>query len=264
MIKKITYPCVALSCVILASCAPSGRYSIRHDKAPRRPKSVANVKNAVPKNEARSRYGNPKSYVVAGKRYYVLSSAKNFKQRGIASWYGIKFHGHLTSNREPYDMYKMTAAMPTIPLPSYVRVTNLKNGRQVIVRVNDRGPFAPGRIIDLSYAAARKLDVIKSGTARVEVVALSTNAKKSTPESFVPSFSEKMYLQIGSYSQIRNAERVAKKIKALTHKNVFLSANRSGTLHRVRIGPLYNDYQSGAIKRQLASNGYGNAILVKD
>jgi len=128
--------------------------------------------NPVPRHEPLSKYGNPDSYVVFGKTYRTLPSSQGFVQRGIASWYGKKFHGRRTSSGEPYDMYGMTAAHTQLPLPTYVQVTNLKNGKQVILRVNDRGPFHGNRIIDLSYTAAKKLDIVREGTGLVEVRAL--------------------------------------------------------------------------------------------
>ena len=133
---------------------------------------VSGVGDAVPKDEPRSKYGNPESYEVFGKRYHVLDDARGYVERGIASWYGEKFHGRRTSNGETYDMYAMTAAHATLPIPSYVRVTNLANGRSVVVRVNDRGPFKSDRVIDLSYVAAYKLGFIQAGQARVEVEAI--------------------------------------------------------------------------------------------
>ena len=130
------------------------------------------VPDAVPRVEPRSRYGNPPFYDVFGKRYYVLSSSTAYVERGVASWYGPGFHKIRTSTGEPYDMYGMTAAHKTLPLPAYVRVTNLQNGRSIVVRVNDRGPFVDNRIIDLSYTAAAKLDMLRNGTAMVEVRAI--------------------------------------------------------------------------------------------
>ncbi|GAB3678920.1 septal ring lytic transglycosylase RlpA family protein [Salinisphaera aquimarina] len=134
------------------------------------------IPDAVPRNEPLSRYGNPSSYEALGKTYYVLPSAAGFTQSGRASWYGRQFHGRRTSSGEPYNMFKMTAAHKRLPIPSYVRVTNLDNGKHVIVRVNDRGPFHDGRIIDLSYAAARRLDVVATGSApvRIETVTPAT------------------------------------------------------------------------------------------
>ena len=139
------------------------------------------VPDAVPRVEPRSRYGNPPFYEVFGKRYYVLSSSSAYVERGVASWYGPGFHKIRTSTGEPYDMYGMTAAHKTLPLPAYVRVTNLQNGRSVVVRVNDRGPFVGNRIIDLSYTAAAKLDMLRNGTAMVEVRAIDPAIPGSQP-----------------------------------------------------------------------------------
>lgn len=154
------------------------------------------IPNQIPRVEPLSKYGNPKSYVVFGKTYYTLPSSQGFVQRGIASWYGKKFHGRLTSSREPYDMYAMTAAHPQLPLPTYVQVTNLRNGKQVILRVNDRGPFHDNRVIDLSYTAALKLDIVKQGTGLVEVRALDprnyrlANQSESRPAASKPEINE--------------------------------------------------------------------------
>ncbi|MCC6171769.1 MAG: septal ring lytic transglycosylase RlpA family protein [Gammaproteobacteria bacterium] len=144
--------------------------------APPPPRDLAAIPDAVPRAEPRSRYGNPSSYVVFGRRYYLLASAEGHVERGTASWYGPGFHAARTSSGEPYDMYAMTAAHKTLPIPAYARVTNLRNGRSVIVRINDRGPFVGGRIIDLSYTAAWKLDMLRTGTAPVEVRVLSPGA----------------------------------------------------------------------------------------
>jgi rare lipoprotein A len=134
-----------------------------------RPPPPDSVPDMVPRIEPRSRNGNPPFYDVMGKRYFVLSSGVGYVERGVASWYGPGFHKVRTSTGEPYDMYAMTAAHKTLPLPAYVRVTNLQNGRSIVVRVNDRGPFVGNRIIDLSYTAASKLDMLRNGTAMVEV-----------------------------------------------------------------------------------------------
>ncbi len=146
-----------------------GRYKVSKDYGPDSIVDVSHVKDAVPKVEPLSRGGNRSSYEVLGKTYQVLKSAKGYKERGGASWYGKKFHGYLTANGEKYDMYGMSAAHKSLPIPSYVKVTNMANDRQVIVRVNDRGPFHKGRVIDLSYAAAAKLEMLDSGTAQVEI-----------------------------------------------------------------------------------------------
>ncbi|HTB90727.1 MAG TPA: septal ring lytic transglycosylase RlpA family protein [Steroidobacteraceae bacterium] len=137
-----------------------------------RPPPPDSIPDMVPRYEPRSRNGNPPFYDVMGKRYFVLSSGVGYVERGVASWYGPGFHKVRTSIGEPYDMYAMTAAHKTLPLPAYVRVTNLQNGRSIVVRVNDRGPFVGNRIIDLSYTAASKLDMLRNGTAMVEVRSL--------------------------------------------------------------------------------------------
>ncbi|MCG6656385.1 septal ring lytic transglycosylase RlpA family protein [Halomonas campisalis] len=155
------------------AAAPSGqRYAMSGDAYPEDPPDVSRVPDAVPRVEALSRGGNRPTYEVWGKTYRVLPDARGYARRGTASWYGEKFHGYATSNGEIYDMYKMTAAHRSLPLPTYARVTSLDNGRSVIVRVNDRGPFHNDREIDLSYAAAARLDILDRGTGRVKVEAI--------------------------------------------------------------------------------------------
>jgi rare lipoprotein A len=149
-----------------------GRYKVDQDYGPNSEIDVSHVKNAVPKVEPLSRGGNRSEYEVLGKNYKVLPASKGFKERGGASWYGKKFHGYLTANGEKYDMFAMTAAHKSLPLPTYLKVTNLANQKHVIVRVNDRGPFHKGRVVDLSYAAASKLGMLDHGTAQVEIEAI--------------------------------------------------------------------------------------------
>jgi rare lipoprotein A len=151
----------------------SGRYQQANDSHPERLPSASELKNAVPKAEKKSRGGNKKTYQVWGKNYHVLDHAEGFSETGTASWYGKKFHGHLTSNGEIYNMYGMSAAHKNLPLPTYVKVTNVDNNKFVIVRVNDRGPFHQDRIIDLSYSAAYKLDMLATGTASVKITAIT-------------------------------------------------------------------------------------------
>ena len=149
-----------------------GRYSQDRDSYPSNPPNLDQLPDLLPRYEPYSARGN-NDYEVLGKNYRVLPKADGFREQGTASWYGEKFHGHLTSNGEIYDMYALSAAHKNLPLPSYVRVTNLDNGKSTIVRVNDRGPFHEGRVIDLSYAAAYKLGVLQTGTGRVQLEALS-------------------------------------------------------------------------------------------
>jgi rare lipoprotein A len=167
---------VAAGLAACFSAPPRSASPIPNSAAPpivvRPPAASDSVPDAMPRIEPRARYGNPPFYDVFGKRYYVLSSSVGYWERGVASWYGPGFHKVRTSTGEPYDMYGMTAAHKTLPLPAYVRVTNLQNGRSIVVRVNDRGPFVGNRIIDLSYTAAAKLDMLRNGTALVEVRAI--------------------------------------------------------------------------------------------
>jgi len=172
----------AMLASLLAACGTAPRRA-----APASPSKVvgppqAEVPDAVPRDEPRSAHGNPPFYDVNGTRYTILPSADNFVERGVASWYGPDFHGHNTSSGEVYDMYGMTAAHRTLPIPCYARVTNLANGRSVIVRINDRGPFVANRIIDLSYSAATRLDIVRTGTAFVELrTVTASDVRAETP-----------------------------------------------------------------------------------
>jgi len=163
--------------LLIAGCAPAPRRASPSAPAPVAPApnvpDLSSVRDAVPRMEPRSASGNPPFYEVAGHRYMVLASADGYVERGVASWYGTQFHGLRTATGEPYDMFAMTAAHKTLPLPCYARITNLSNGRSVVVRINDRGPFVANRIIDLSYTAASRLDMIRNGTAFVQVETLS-------------------------------------------------------------------------------------------
>ena len=167
--KLINRTCLVIMVLCLAACG-----GIERRDGPGRVAKAAKAPQVIPKREPLSKYGNPSSYVVFGKRYHTLKTAAGFKERGIASWYGKKFHGRKTSSGEMYDMYKMTAAHKHLPLPTYVKVKNLENGKTITVRVNDRGPFHDNRIIDLSYAAATKLGILGKGTAPVEVWAFDS------------------------------------------------------------------------------------------
>lgn len=233
---------------------------------------VARIPDAVPKKEPKSRYGNPKSYVVMGKRYHVMDSSTGFVQRGIASWYGNKFHGRRTSSGETYDMYAMTAAHKTLPLPTYVRVTNLKNGRQVTVRVNDRGPFHDNRIIDLSYTAAAKLDIIKTGTGLVEVRAVGAGSEdKPAPGAPVRSVrtagqEQAFYIQIGAFSRRIKADSFRNRLGVLGKTLVKISAaSVNGNLvYRVRLGPIVDIEVADKLAAQLRKLGIDDYIIVID
>ncbi len=222
------------------------------DGPPRHPIDPYSIPDAVPHPEPRSRLGNPASYVVNGHRYYVLASARGYVERGIASWYGTKFHGRRTSSGEPYDMYAMTAAHKTLPLPTYVRVTNLRNGRSVVVRVNDRGPFHPNRIIDLSWAAAAKLGILGHGTGLVEVRALDPrhpeqprvrSAERHGP-GVVPvaaggARAPRIFLQLGAFVDRHNAERLQRRLQQRWPRvHIEAGISRGQRIYRVRLGPL--------------------------
>jgi len=259
-----------------------GGCSIRNDEfADEGFGDFSNIPNAIPRHEPRSKYGNPDSYVVFGKRYYVMDSSSGFIERGIASWYGPNFHGKRTSSGETYDMYKMTAAHKNLPLPSYVKVTNLQNGRSVVVRVNDRGPFHEGRVIDLSYTAAQKLDVVRTGTARVEVRALNTRrgkpailARREPPRlksvlASVPAQGASLptgdiYIQAGAFSSENNALTLRKRIAAMLASDVRITPSVDGLLYRVQVGPLQSIDHIDPISRQLQNLGLTALHVVID
>jgi len=235
---------LALAIVLVTGC---GR-PVHTDRAPSRPADVSRVPDAVPRYEPRSSRGNPDSYEVFGQRYYVLESANGHVEQGVASWYGEKFHGRLTSSGEPYDMYVMTAAHKTLPLPTYARVTNLANGRSVVVKINDRGPFVDNRIVDLSYAAAARLDMLRAGTAMVELKVIEPGdapARVQPPPAAVPvasaggsADSEKIYVQVGAFGEDRNARNLAERLRQRGVEDVMVRADRGGRLYRVRVGPV--------------------------
>lgn len=262
---------------LLAGCSStstnSGRYSMKNDKAPDRPADVSNVKDAVPIVEPKSRGGNKSPYTVFGKQYYIMPNAQGYAATGTASWYGSKFHGHKTSNGEVYDMYKMSAAHKSLPIPTYLRVTNLANNRQVIVRVNDRGPFHGNRLIDLSYAAASKLDMLSKGTANVRLEAIDPRAWQnsaaviSTPQAAVKSDSiAGRYLQVGAYSSRSSAEFVESQLRPLLGTLAVLIrpvTNSAGDrLYRVQIGPLTATTSLPDLTQQVEQMGYPNPRLV--
>jgi len=209
--------------------------------------------------EPLSRYGNHSPYEVEGRRYHVMATASGYSERGVASWYGRKFHGRKTSSGEPYDMYRYTAAHRTLPLPSYVEVTNLENGRSVMVRVNDRGPFRKNRLIDLSYMAAAKLGFVEQGTARVEVRAVAARE----PGGAEPAGGE-IWLQVGAFSDRQRAERVASRLRRAGLAGVIVrSARFAGRrLWRVRMGPFASEYRLREAERRVRELGLGSANRV--
>ena len=282
---------IAWLAVALSSCSTSGggRYSQRHDSAPDQQINVSHVADAVPRVEPKSRYGNPESYVVLGKRYHTLTSNTGYRERGVASWYGTKFHGHRTSSGESYDMYKMSAAHKSLPLPTYARVTNLRNDKSVIVKINDRGPFHDNRLIDLSYAAASRLGILGEGTGLVEVEAINPDqpeqrapklqpqphrlaSKPKTDVSVAPpsvktNAEPLLYLQVGAFQSRSNAERLKSRLTTTApEKKLHISeasANQQ-RVYRVRIGPLDSVESADQLAQSLLQHGIESPRVVID
>ena len=232
------------------------------DGPPQASIDLTKVKDAVPRSEPLSATGN-KPYVVFGKTYVPLKSNKGFRQKGTASWYGKKFHGKRTSSGETYDMYKMTAAHTVLPIPSYAQVTNLNNGRSIIVKVNDRGPFKHNRVIDLSYAAALKLDVVRSGTGQVEIIAIGENTPTSQKESVV-SAEAQAFIQLGAYSNQDTAYRLQQRLQSDGYPDVAVNrvVQRGLNLYRVRLGPLDKAGDVDFLLADLHHAGYNDAHII--
>ena len=275
----VTHLLIIVTVFALSACSsPSKKHQSKQipqqDGAPTQRVDIASIPNATPKKEPRSKYGNPKSYEVFGKRYYVMKSSKGFVQRGIASWYGTKFHGKRTSSGEPYDMFAMTAAHKTLPLPTYVEVTNLDNKRKVIVKVNDRGPFVAGRIIDLSHTAARKLGIIGSGTGKVEIRAIDPNRygktkkqnNKARKKTSAQLAQERLFVQVGAFSSSDNAERLQKDLYSRLGPRLRIDTYFSEVekLYRVRIGPIATVDDAERVHTRLNNIGFTNSRIVVD
>ena len=213
-----------------------GGYYMDDGPGNRAPPNLDAIADAVPRNEPLNRYAN-RPYKQFNREYVPLTSVQPFRQRGLASWYGKRYHGQKTSVGEIYDMYAMTAAHPTLPIPSYARVTHLRNGKSVVVRINDRGPFLGGRIIDLSYAAAYRLGYIQAGSAEVEVEAVIPG-QAPPPRQAQQADSKGVYVQLGAFSSRDNAEslraRLARELDSLKESAQVLM---SGNLWRLQVGP---------------------------
>lgn len=256
--------CAALA-LLLAACSfgPPRREPPPGTPAPQipaPPRDLASIPDAVPRHEPRSARGNPASYEVLGRRYHVLPTAEGYKERGVASWYGPDFHAKTTSSGEPYDMYAMTAAHKTLPIPAYARVTNLTNGRSVVVRINDRGPFVANRIIDLSYTAAHKLDMTRAGTVFVEVEVLTPDSP--APARPVSAGASRLYLQTGAFGVAANAQNLAARLMAAGISNVAVVApDRSSSLHRVRVGPIADVATFDMLAERVGKLGFDTLLV---
>jgi len=257
---------VSLPALILAAC---GALPERRE-LPRPPVDLDAVPDAQPRPEPLSRYGNPPFYVVEGRRYELLRDGRGYVERGIASWYGGDFHGRRTSSGETYDMYRMTAAHRVLPIPCYVEVLNLDNGRRAVLRVNDRGPFKDNRIIDLSYVAARKLGIWARGTGLVEVRVIDParpgHRPGPAPATRVAALSPlPFFVQVGAFFDRANAERLGERVRQVA-KDVRVSPGESNGLavYRVQIGPLTSVERSDGIVQALSRIGVIDHRIVLD
>ncbi|MEO1246175.1 MAG: septal ring lytic transglycosylase RlpA family protein [Pseudomonadota bacterium] len=275
-LKRLRDRVAALTLLAAAGLLGACSSSPLRDGPPDRGASGSSTTPAtVPRPEALSRYGNGPIYEVLGRTYRVMESSSGFRERGVASWYGKKFHGRLTSNREVYDMYAMTAAHKTLPLPTWVEVRNLRNDKSVVVRVNDRGPFVNNRIIDLSYAAAQQLDMVQDGTSMVEVRVIEFDGPRGdrTVRSVTPPTSpaaapersgHSIFVQVGAFGSRDNAERREAVLRQHDIGEVGIVADTSSSpaLYRVHIGPVANVFEYDRIVDELAAIGIDDPYLI--
>ena len=271
-------PLVLMISTMLASCAVKDGAPISYNRDWR------TIEDAVPQDEPFSRYGNPESYIVFGQQYKVMPNNTGFSEKGFASWYGTKFHGQRTSSGETYDMYAMTAAHKSLRIPSYVEVTNLNNNRKAIVKVNDRGPFHDGRVIDLSYAAATKLGVAETGTAPVTIRVVEEKRTETTPvknvltdtvigdtaidppiESSIERLvDDQFYVQVAAFSSEENARNMLNDLidKKFLSVRVHVDTVNDQFLFRVRIGPVPTKFIAEKLVLQLKEINLNNVKIV--
>lgn len=255
----------AVALVLLAGCAGEPKIVEPRDGAPVGHRiDISAIPDAVPRWEPRTAAGNPPIYEVFGKRYRVLPDSRGYIKRGVASWYGTKFHGHKTSNGEDYDMFSMTAAHKTLPIPCFARVTNLENGRSIVVRINDRGPFHDNRIIDLSYVAAVKLGIYDAGTGFVEVRTVEPNSGPPPYDTRPPAAD--IYLQVGAFSDLNNARKLQHAIASQNVPGARIRSNGKGSrlIHRVQIGPIASVDEADRISHALSDLGITETRFVSE
>lgn len=283
-VSRAKYPIVLSLLLVLSGCASAPHETstapvavrpaaaplgvpLLKDGTPAFRADMLSIADAVPRPEPVTAAGNKSPYTVLGNTYRITAVAPGHRERGYGSWYGTKFHGQNTSNGEPYDVYSMTAAHKTLPIPSYVRVTNLENGRRIVVRVNDRGPFHDGRVIDLSYAAAYRLGYADRGTALVELEVLDPNApewvaRRSAAPSPAAGSERKTYLQAGAFRSVESARNLQQALVPLLAQNVSIHANEGW--YRVRVGPLDNTETLHEAQRRIAAASLGATQVVTE
>jgi rare lipoprotein A len=265
--KTILIPAVAVIALALTGCSSnpttvttkSGGYYLDDGPEASPPPNLDAVPDAVPRNEPLHRFAN-RPYVALGKPYTPLTERRPYEEEGKASWYGRRFQGKKTASGEPYDMYAMTAAHPTLPIPSYARVTAISSGKSVVVRINDRGPFHSSRIIDLSYTAAYKLGLLGSGSGQVRVQSIDPD----TDDTKGAALNDGVYLQVGAFAQADNAYKLLERLqRALDFDPVRTRVVRVGTLHRVQIGPYAGEADARADRDRVRDSLDLDAVLVR-
>ena len=285
MPKLLRYSLLWLCCIVFVACS-SSRYRLQQDVAPEGDFDFSQVPDAQPVWEPISPGGNKSPYTVRGLQYQILPTAKGYVEEGISSWYGLKFHGELTSNGELYNMYEMSAAHKTLPIPSYVKVTNLENNKTVVVRVNDRGPFHEGRIIDLSFAAANRLGFAGKGTVQVRLEAITPTEQrahdkspltqesskaaslttiKKKPEVDLPEDRLAPFVQVAAFSKQSAAEKAKQRLEGIVDGyEVFVasSSQQSPRVYRVRIGPFATEQQALQVRKRIESAKIGSPIVI--
>ena len=269
---RIAFSCIFLAVVVVvAGCGSRGGY-YRDDWPPRgvSKSDVEGIPDAVPKQEPLSETGN-RPYKALGKKYYPMKSALGYSERGVASWYGKKFHGARTSSGEKYDMLAMTAAHRTLPLPTYVKVRGLQNGKSVIVKVNDRGPFLHNRLIDLSYAAAYKLGVVSTGTGLVEVTTVTPASYQQqasytigAPVSARSVSRPKLFVQYGAFTVKSNAQDLQRRLSSHGFNPVIEQGiHNGGDIYRVRAGPYSRVSEIDQITARSRQIGFETKIIIE-
>lgn len=235
--------------------APKSRYAVSQDFAPLKPIRPEEVFDAVPRPDPILAAGNMSPYIIDGVTYTVMQDHRHYREQGIASWYGAKFTGHETSNGEVYDVYQPSAAHKSLPIPCYARVTNLENGKHIVVRVNDRGPFHSDRLIDLSYAAAVKLGYMEKGTAPVMVEVIDVAGVEDRRDA---AYGLYRYLQLGAFGKEATARTLMQELQGSVSAPVFITPVQTGSalLYRVRIGPVQDQQHLLALQQQLQARGF--------